>query len=95
MQITSIYLEFIFQASSKCWGSLLNGLCELLHVFSVISPGKPARGKPIILADLGFDAREFIIDTTTIMESDHHAGKAWADSTTVHFGLCQSTTDSL
>lgn len=77
VQIISITLEFIPQPSSKSWGSLQNWSCELLHVFSVISPGKHAKGKPIISADLGFDAREFIIDMTTIMESDHHAGNTW------------------
>lgn len=94
MQIISISLEFIPQPFSKSWGSLQHWLCELLHVFSVISPGKHAKGKPIISADLGFDARGFIIDMTTIMESDHHTGNTWADSALVHFGVCQLETCS-
>lgn len=89
MQITSICLEFILQPSSKSWGSLQNWLCELLHVFSVISPGKHAKGKPIISADLVFDGREFIIDMTTIMDGDHRVGKTWADRAIVHFGVHQ------
>lgn len=87
MQIISIYPEFIPQLSSKSWGSLQNWSCELLHVFSVISPGKLAKGKPIISADLVLDAREFIIDMTTIMDSDHRGGKAWADGMIAHFRI--------
>lgn len=77
MQIISTSPEFILQPSSQSWGSLQNWLCELLHVFSVISPGKHAKGEPIISADLVFDARECIIDMTTIMNSDPQAGRAW------------------
>jgi hypothetical protein len=58
------------------------------YIFSVISPGKHAKGKPIISADLVVDVREFIIDMTTIMDSDHWIGKAWAD-------MPQSTVDFL
>lgn len=47
------------------------------YVFSVISPGKLAKGKPNISADLVFAARDFIIDRmTVIMDSGHHAGEA-------------------
>lgn len=54
--------------------------CVNYYVFSVISPGIHAKGKPIISPDLVFEARDFIIDRTTIiMDSDHHTGKVWAD----------------
>jgi hypothetical protein len=62
--------------------------CMNYYIFSVISPGKHAKGKPIISADLVVDVREFIIDMTTIMDSDHWIGKAWAD-------MPQSTVDFL
>lgn len=77
-------------ASTKSWGSLQkNWSCELLHVFSVISPGNHAKGKPIISADLGFDVREFIIDTTTIMKRSSTLATHGADGATVHVGICQ------
>lgn len=79
VQITSLHLEFIPSLLPKVGGGLQNWLCELLHVFSVISPGKHAKGKPIISADLVFGVREFIIDMTGIMDSDRWIGKAWAD----------------
>lgn len=89
MGANHIYLPRIYISVFRKLGSLQNWLCELLHVFSVISQGKHAKGKPITSADLGFDAREFIIDMTTIMDGDHPVGKAWADGVTVCFGARQ------
>lgn len=93
VQITSHHLEFIPSLLPKVGGGLQNWLCELLHVFSVISPGKHAKGKPIISADLVFGVREFIIDMTGIMDSDHWLGKAWADYPQPHWFrlLCPPT----
>ena len=87
VQTASVCLGCIHQPSSKSWSSLQHWSCELLHVLSVISPGKYTKGKPNIAADLVFDAREFIIDMTAIMNSDHQAGKAWAGCVIVHFGF--------